>query len=397
MLAVMALLPAAAEAGTKVTTNLGGVGYLVEAEEQFVDERAEGFFIQLRTDVDPDRLEVVKIDPANPALLRTFTCSQVSSSEVHCPAAPTGGNTEGTSRPALTVRVNLGSGDDRVEERTLATSTLFSDPFIVHAGTGNDIVVGGRGFDILRGEDGNDVLQGGLLPDTLQGGDGDDSLGGGAGGDRLSGDAGEDLLEGGDGNDTLGLGNDHDSDVLIGGAGNDVLSDTEPGFAPRESDRFTGGPGTDTINSRDGVTDLSIDCGSHDRGLDSAEIDLVDPRPLGCEFVERFASDDGPPGAPVSNRLRFTRAGRSKVRIACPRGAKVRCRGRMSVRDPRGRVLGSARYSVRLGRRELVLVRLSRKERALLQRRGRALVTTKEKGVSRKGPRRAQRVVTVAR
>ena len=34
--------------------------------------------------------------------------------------------------------------------------------------------------------------------------------------------------------------------------------------------------------------------------------------------------------------------------------------------------------------------------RALLQRRGRALVTTKEKGVSRKGPRGAQRVVTVA-
>ena len=242
---------------------------------------------------------------------------------------------------AATLRVDafLEGGDDTLEEHSLADSSFFSSPLFVNAGSGNDRVVGGRGNDILQGS------------------------------------SGDDRLEGGPGNDFLG--------------GSDV-----------GHDGFSGGAGRDTLDARDNSADAFVSCGSQPLGeSDRATVDLVDPKVGGCEIVERFASDDGPPGMALTKRLRIARSGRAGVRIACPRDARVRCRGRARLRDPRrrSRVLASATYNAPLRARRSVVFQLTAAERALLLRRRKALFTTTEKGVSRKGPRSVERILRVTR
>lgn len=150
---------------------------------------------------------------------------------------------------------------------------------------GNDLLDGQGGDDYLLGYDGNDTLLGGTGNDFLLGGEGADILDGGPGHDEASYDystgpvfvdleTGEghggsaegdilrgieeihgsrygDLLIGSDGDDTLHEGGRvfsgaPDNDVLIGGAGNDMLIPS-PFESPSE-DLFIGGDGIDTIN-----------------------------------------------------------------------------------------------------------------------------------------------------
>ena len=227
---------------------------------------------------------------------------------------------------------------------------------------------GAAGFDLISGTGGPDTLIGGPDGDTLQGGGGDDSLFGSSGSDVINGGAGRDRLEG-------------------------------------EGER-------DTLNSRDGERDQEVDCGPNDSGTpDVAFVDTGDvggPAPgflLGpvsvvrnCESVFARPIDDGPPGALLGRRLRIREDGLTRVRIACRRASLVRCRGRVSVSDPRrrARALASASYAIRLGARKRVALRLTSAERALLRRRGRAIVTTREQGRSRRGPRGVLRTLGIA-
>ncbi|MCK0126529.1 hypothetical protein MWU76_19215 [Gelidibacter sp. F2691] len=135
---------------------------------------------------------------------------------------------------------------------------------------------GGSGDDVLIGGDGDDQLFGGSHEDDLSGAldaTDDDVLNGGAGNDVLKGGLGADLLFGGEGDDVIDhfghameesgaerhdydWHNDHASDVLDGGDGNDTLI-----FGA--SDVATGGDGDDVFwlypegNDRDRVAEVT--------------------------------------------------------------------------------------------------------------------------------------------
>ena len=118
-----------------------------------------------------------------------------------------------------------------------------------------------------------------------------------------------------------------------------------------------------------------------------------------CELVTFFAIDDAPPATPLGGRLAIASDGAARVAIACPRRAKVRCHGRVSLRDPKRRrhVLASSSYTAGLGHTTRVALALTHSERALLRRRGRALLTTQKQGISRRGPRGTERLLPLAR
>lgn len=101
-----------------------------------------------------------------------------------------------------------------------------------------DSVSPNPGMSLMGGWD-DDVLVGGAGDDVLTGLWGNDKLLGGAGNDQLSGDWGNDLLDGGAGNDVLSGG--WDNDKLYGGAGNDQLS------GDWGNDLLDGGAGDDVL------------------------------------------------------------------------------------------------------------------------------------------------------
>ncbi|MFN4092774.1 MAG: M10 family metallopeptidase C-terminal domain-containing protein, partial [Brevundimonas sp.] len=82
------------------------------------------------------------------------------------------------------------------------------------AGGGIDTVNGGLGNDAIYGQDGADVLNGEAGIDYIVGGIGNDVIDGGADADNLFGE---------DGNDTLIGGTGFVTDIMTGGAGNDIL------------------------------------------------------------------------------------------------------------------------------------------------------------------------------
>lgn len=81
-------------------------------------------------------------------------------------------------------------------------------------GDGIDVLLGELGADTLLGDAGDDLLLGAWGNDLLDGGAGDDALIGGAGNDEMLGGAGSDLLIGSSGQDTL-IGGEGD-DLLVG-------------------------------------------------------------------------------------------------------------------------------------------------------------------------------------
>jgi len=116
-----------------------------------------------------------------------------------------------------------------IENLTIATGA--GDIF----GVGNDldnVITGNAGSNLLLGGDGNDVVYGGAGIDNLFGEAGFDHLlgeagidylVGGDGGGILDGGADADAIYGGDGRDTLIGGATFDTDILVGGAGDDIL------------------------------------------------------------------------------------------------------------------------------------------------------------------------------
>jgi hypothetical protein len=224
-----------------------------------------------------------------------------------------------------------------------------------------------------RGGPGTDAMLGGPAADTLRG-DGD--------GDVLWGAGGNDTLEGGAGND-----------VVEGNAGRDILR---------------GDADQDRLFARDGGFD-EIACGP---GIDIAEGDLADffvpTRPAtvpptftnirnpanasDCEITDTMPIDDGPPGHAVGRTLRRASDGTGTIRVACPRDARVTCRGTLTVRLGRayGPVIARGRYTVARGKQTSVRVALGSARRG-----AKVFVHTVEQGVSKKGPRYSQRLLLI--
>jgi hypothetical protein len=318
----------------------------------------------------------------------------------------------GHRRASLTARG--GSGNDELNGTSLG-STL-------EGGFGNDSLFGtNRGDDTLRGGPGADFLSGGgsttagdfdtatyseissvPLSLTLDGQANDAGadniahsvervIGGGAG-DTINGNELPNTLVGGSGVDSInGRGG---ADVLNGGPDADELTGGEG------VDRFSGEGGNDFIQSRDGVFEI-ISCG--EGIVDSVIGDLADfftgtsiirqrnRNGRDCESLDVFAVDDGPP-ARVVGRYLSVAGGAAPVTVACPRNARVACRGTVSARlgSIHGRLVGRVRYSARLGGRTTVSVRVGNRRAGT-----RLALETMEQGVSKKGPRSASRLVFV--
>lgn len=172
--------------------------------------------------------------------------------------------------------LHAGQGDDQlignaVRNRIEGGSGADS----IFGAAGDDTLIGGDGGDLLRSMSGDNRLDGGAGWDRLETGSGNDQLIGGAGHDRLRGGAGDDMLngnlhddwlEGQDGNDMLrgGFGTDHLSgnhgqDSLHGGAGNDLLAGNigdDRLFGNEGADTLYGGIGRDTLLGGQGQDEL---------------------------------------------------------------------------------------------------------------------------------------------
>ena len=120
-------------------------------------------------------------------------------------------------------------------------------------GAGNDVIVcigvvwaditayGGSGNDYMKGSEGNDHLFGGGGDDYINGQFGNNELSGGDGNDKVEGDG---TLFGGAGNDELRAWWSQ-TDILMGGAGDDLLVGTDSkNVDPTWAD---GGSGNNTI------------------------------------------------------------------------------------------------------------------------------------------------------
>ncbi len=339
---------------------------------------------------------------------------------------PPGSAAPGQSR--WSVEGGGGGGDDDLDGGEL-NDTLGGGP-------GLDTLNGGRGEDDLRGDADADTLEGAQGNDTLRGGGGNDTFRGGGGDDLMHGGldgAGSDTFDGGPGTDTVNYafaasgvsvtietsnnspdgqpgdgdavfdnvenvtGSTHD-DVLVGDADANLLlgslgNDTVTGAGG--ADALRGQEGDDTLDARDGIRDQSVNCGP---GTDVVTADLLDQplfvrpfAPSGCESRLFFATDDGPPGRVLGDRLRVGRDRAARLVLSCPRGARVTCRGTLTLRAPgrRGRVLGRSAYSVPAGRRAPVRVSLAGVPPRTV------LAETRERGRSKKGPRSSSILLTV--
>jgi Ca2+-binding RTX toxin-like protein len=117
------------------------------------------------------------------------------------------------------IRVRTRGGHDIVVTTPNVTQLMTID-----GGTGNDLLTGGGGRNVIQGGTGNDILYGSDGDDVLLGGTGNDDLFGASGNDVLVGGDGCDILNGGVGRDLLiGSQNEDllngggDEDILIGG------------------------------------------------------------------------------------------------------------------------------------------------------------------------------------
>jgi Ca2+-binding RTX toxin-like protein len=245
---------------------------------------------------------------------------------------PAGGTTRvscPTGGPALWLMADLGPGNDRlrIKGSMLAVGSVrlaggFGDD-VIHGGPEDDLIESGPGADRLYGGPGADGLVGGLPgPTFLYGGANGDLLaaGGGCAGGALVGGPGRDDASFAETQAHPGLlyvsfprhaawidavkgchkvhlsPSDEDmegsfgNDVLIGdGGANSMLG--QPG-----RDVFIGNGGDDVIDARDGVRDVSIQCGPgkppkpgkpfHGHSSGVAITDSFDPSPVKCAAVK---------------------------------------------------------------------------------------------------------------
>jgi len=215
---------------------------------------------------------VVMIDSSNDTRFALFDTS-ISAAQVMAVAA-----TSGTEDDRALFAARLG-GDDLVmghETLTLAET--------LHAGAGDDLVMGYAGADLIDGGTGNDLLVGGLGRDTIRGGGGNDLIGGDEG-DRRTGTG--DVLNGGAGNDRiladgagyrLTGGGGADVFVFLAGGTGSVITDFTENLDRILLDGWTGGfAGLRFAELADGV--LQVRAGTtvfRLQGVDRADLDAQD-------------------------------------------------------------------------------------------------------------------------
>jgi serralysin len=167
-----------------------------------------------------------------------------------------------------TLNYSVYTADQRIDLRPEVFSNIGGrvGNLTIARGTIIENATGGSGFDIITGNDANNELRGGGSRDGILGGAGDDRIFGDDGVDYLVGGTGNDAIEGGnnpdeihgeDGNDTLTGGTSFDTDLLYGGAGDDILyGDSTLG----DYDVMEGGTGNDRYyvdTPADVVTELA--------------------------------------------------------------------------------------------------------------------------------------------
>ena len=367
--------------------------------------------------------DMVRFSELSLDLSAGFGCVQIDKRTADCP------------RRSRRINFNLGDVDDWLEVQG------GGYPLSVIGGEGGDDVLAyGAGASTIDGGNGNDHLFGGLANDTLMGAAGNDDLRGdvvdgsgtvsttSGGADMLLGGADTDGYAGGPGADTIsyahavvgftatmprpieegnttpGQGGESEglpSDVegIIGGAGHDTLvgnrannrleggggNDTITGN--QGADLLAGGEGGDTIFARDAVQDL-ISCGAN-RNIrpfksDTLDFDLADGTPpADCEDITQGALLEGP-NVLMAKPL-WPRSGRQVgVRLRCPDEVDIGCNGALRLRLLRrttSNAAASRRYRIAAGGSKLVVLRLSRRERAALRRSSRkARITSVETG-----------------
>jgi hemolysin type calcium-binding protein len=364
-----------------------------------------------------------------------------------------GGSNTGCAAAAGTlVAGNMGAGNDTVRSRTTCVGDTSGinrvhPVFRIDGSDGNDVLVGGRLADDLDGGRGTDELTGGGGNDTLNARTGADTTDGGSGTDVLieddesSSSLFADSVDGGPDTDTVkyrrdapvsialdGAANDGESgendnvlrienvvvsfsgDTVVGSPGDNVIEglDGDDDITGGDGiDRLLAGPGSDFVESRDNAFRDVVLC---DTGFDEVVADLQDQvatkiiagqrADSQCERVERFAVDDGPPGRIVTRAVAIGSDGSLAVRVACPKRAKVDCRGKLRLVDARrpGRSLASARYRAEKGHGSgPVALRLSRAQARKARTRGVLTAVTRELGASEKGPRSAFATLRVRR
>jgi Ca2+-binding RTX toxin-like protein len=286
---------------------------------------------------------------------------------------------------------------------------------VLTGGAGGDSLAGGTGTDAVRESGDTDATVTGTADQASLTGFGGDGLTGverveltgGAGANALdaSGFSGRALLTGGDGADSLTGGSG--DDVLAGGADGDSLTGNAG------ADDFSGGAGADELKARDGVADAAIACGDDS---DTAEVDAegVDAVAADCETVNRPATDGGTDGTggtggsgggdqtggqpgggqtgggtqPAADvtapRLRLgnistDRRGIVRAVIECDEACAGTYKLVATVREPSARsrssrtrqvVLGRGRISQPRAGQKVIRIKLSRRNRALIDRVG---------------------------
>ena len=254
-------------------------------------------------------------------------------------------------------------------------------------GEGDDVgadveqVTGGQAADVLTGSSAPNRLTGAGAGDRLTGGAGDDLLLGDAlrtgaaglpGADTLDGGPGDDTLAGGPGSDRLDGGDGADRLLSLASGEQALLALLEPGRritaltgAPAEANVVLGGAGDDVITATPRDPRLRagdrIDCGpGHDVLLSFPPA----APPPGCELICATATWCQPvlrtdPGGVLRSRL-------VSIALGCPRQTTGGCRGALRlVAVPSVRAagvkrvgLGRASYRLRAGTMRTVRVRL---------------------------------------
>jgi Ca2+-binding RTX toxin-like protein len=195
---------------------------------------------------------------------------------------------------------------------------------------GSNRFEGGAGNDVLQGNVGNvfdDVFDGGDGNDNLFGGGGNDSFLGGAGNDILQGGAGNDLFNGGAGIDTVNLTN-FTAPLIVdlglagpqavgGGHGNDTFIGIEKLIGGFFADTFTGSAGNDILQGGQGNDLLNggagVDIASYADTGSRVFIDLIDTeqKRTGGLGTDTFNSIEGVIGG--TNRDVLTGTGQGNI------------------------------------------------------------------------------------
>ena len=197
--------------------------------------------------------------------------------------------------------------------------------------------------------------------------------------ENVTGGSGNDALKGGGG-----------PNILIGGDS----ADTIDGLAG--TDEIHGGPGADVLQTQDGTID-TVTCGA---GNDSLNRDPQDVVTADCEdvvggggFVEPGSLGEGGGGGGSGFAPDIIGAGTSivvgkngifRLRLKCPKRSAKRCKGKITLKTKAPKKagkkaassakkkkvkrikIGSAKYTIKRGKKKWVRVKLSKRGRVLI-------------------------------